>query len=156
MMSTRIAALLCMAWLLMGCEGPEGPTGPVGQKGEKGEKGDKGDPGVVEEAILVKVPITRDSYDSDNHITIADARITPTTFRLVYLELGEYGSIPLEYLVILDVSLKPEADEWFTTIVRVYDGRLVVEDPERYIHELTDALNLESPTVLVVVLQPGE
>lgn len=123
--------LLCsglLAVFLIACEGPAGPAGPEGPPGPAGPQGPPA------EGILIEKRISVSAYDETGTIRIVDSRITPESFRAVYLKVdlggGQVGYVPLDYLLIYSVSLTPEALELDTPVVFVAEGGMAIVDPE--------------------------
>ncbi len=129
-MLTRFSFFVAMlAFGLVACEGPAGPMGPAGPQGPQGEIGPP------REGIIIEWKLSISSYDEDGNIFIEDDRITPTTFRALYLkaDLGpdQVAYIPLDYLIVFAVSLAPETEEWETPILGITEGMLLIVDPNR-------------------------
>ena len=120
--------------VLVGCEGPAGPMGPEGAQGAQGTQGAQGPPGPSSESILIEQPLSMSAYNETGEIIIRDRRITPQTFRLLYLKLvfeDETSYIPLDYLLLNGVSVSPPEDAGSGTPVLILeDGRLTISDPE--------------------------
>ena len=125
---------------LVACEGPAGPEGPVGPRGPQGEMGP------TREGIIIERRLSESLYDEDNYIIIEDERITPVTFRAFYLKLNNFGSVgtaaylPVEYVIVFDVSLLGEDQEWETPRLAIMDGRLLIEDTRRSLLETAGPL----------------
>ena len=106
--------ILLLPVFLLACEGPEGSVGPEGPPGPQGPPA---------EGILIEKRLSESAYDENGIITIADRRITPTSFRTVYLKLdfggGQVGYLPLDYLLVYSVSLTIEELELETPIVNL-------------------------------------
>ena len=125
---------------LVACEGPAGPEGPVGPQGPQGEMGP------TREGIIIERRLSESLYDEDNYIIIEDERITPVTFRAFYLKLNNFGSVgtaaylPVEYVIVFDVSLLGEDQEWETPRLAIMDGRLLIEDTRRSLLETAGPL----------------
>ena len=125
---------------LVACEGPAGPEGPVGPQGPQGEMGP------TREGIIIERRLSESLYDEDNYIIIEDERITPVTFRAFYLKLNNVGSVgtaaylPVEYVIVFDVSLLGEDQEWETPRLAIMDGRLLIEDTRRSLLETAGPL----------------
>ena len=121
----RFLSSILLAVVLLACEGPEGPTGPQGPAGP---------PGPPAEGILIEQRLSASAYDEDGDIVIRDSRITPKTFRALYLAVGfgdQQAYIPLDYLLVYGVSLTPEELEFETPVVAVGEGVMVITDAER-------------------------
>ena len=107
----RIALLVVLAvGVLVGCEGPAGPMGPEGSQGPPGAQGPPG-PSTV--GVLIEQSLSMSAYNETGEIIIRDSRITPQTFRLLYLKLvfeDETSYIPLDYLLLNGVSVSPPED----------------------------------------------
>ena len=134
----RTVLTLLFALALISCEGPAGPMGPAGPQGERGETGERGpqgEQGPPSEGILIEYELSVAAYDEEGTIAIEDRRITPKTFRGLYLKLDfgddQVAYFPLDYLLIYGVSVDPEALETETPLLFVVDGVLVIADPER-------------------------
>ncbi len=131
------------ALCLVACEGPAGPMGPEGPQGPQGPQGEMGPP---REGIIIERRLSESLYDEDNFIIIEDERITPVTFRAFYLKLNNFGSagavayLPVEYVIVFDVSLLNEDQEWETPRLAVMDGRLLIEDTRRSLLETVGSL----------------
>ena len=121
MRSRTTSTLVVSALVLLACQGPEGPMGPagppgppgqtgprgeagpqgeVGPRGETGPQGEMGPPG---EGVTIERRLTGSLYDEDGYILIEDDRITPTSFRVLYLKATDLESdfviyMPLDYL----------------------------------------------------------
>ena len=123
---------LCL--VTFGCEGPMGPAGPMGPQGEKG---DQGPAGATREAIIIERALTPDLYDPEGAIVIQDARITPTTFRVLYLKTIIQGDdvltiyMPVDYILasVGAPVLSPEAFQ--LPVLSVSNGSLLILDPQR-------------------------
>ena len=120
------AVLVVLA--LVGCEGPAGPMGPTGAQGPQGP------PGPSSVGVLIEQPLSMSDYNETGEIIIRDDRISPQTFRLLYLKLvfeDEVAYFPLDYLMLNGVSVTPEAEDSGTPILILEDGSLAISDPER-------------------------
>ncbi len=115
MRSRTTSTFVVSALVLLACQGPEGPLGPagpqgpqgeagpqgeVGPRGESGPQGEMGPPG---EGIIIERRPTGSLYDEDGFILIEDDRITPTSFRVLYLKATNLEAdlaiyMPLDYL----------------------------------------------------------
>lgn len=180
MVFLRSSALaLAVGFALSACEGPVGPEGPQGETGPRGEQGPAGPvglqgavgpPGPQGEAgppgppgpsgqagVLVEAALAISSYDEDGWIDIEDSRIGPETFRAAYLKLvfenGAAAFMPLDYLLILGVSLRPEELELETPFILVGGGWLGIFDPEQLLLGLKDGFP-DQTVSLVVLIQP--
>ena len=113
---------------IVSCEGPEGEVGPRGPMGPEGPAGPQG-------GILIEIHFSASSYDESGNIVIRDSRITPKTFRALYLKINNPDEgdayAPLDYLLIYGVSVVPEALEGETPILGVFEGVLVITDPNQ-------------------------
>ena len=123
--------------------GPGGPAGPQG---------------LPAEGILIEIYFSASTYDESGQvITIQDSRITPKTFRALYLKV-DYGTgyiayVPLDYLLVYSVSVVPEALELETPVLAVFEGVLVITDPNQDL--LVAALDIRAagiPVNLVVLV----
>ena len=123
--------------------GPEGPAGPQG---------------LPAEGILIEIHFSASTYDESGQvITIQDSRITPKTFRALYLKVdygeGHIAYVPLDYLLVYSVSVVPEELELETPVLAVFEGVLVITDPNQDL--LVAALDLRAagiPVNLVVLV----
>ena len=129
----RFPGSILIAVVLVACAGPEGPTGPAGPEGPAGPAGPPGLPGAPAEGIIIEKSLSASAYDEDGYITILDSRITPKTFRALYLKVdlggGQVGYVPLDYLLVYVVSLIPEELEFETPVVIVAEGGMGISDP---------------------------
>lgn len=131
------------AFYLGACQGPAGPEGQMGPQGPQGPQGETGPP---REGVIIERRLSESLYDEDNYIIIEDERITPVTFRAFYLKLNNFGSVgtaaylPVEYVIVFDVSLLDEDQEWETPRLAVMDGRLLIEDTRRSLLETAGPL----------------
>ncbi len=134
-----------------GEQGPPGDRGPRGEQGEPGppgERGPQGEQGPPAEAVLIFHDI---EYDENYNIWIWDDRISPKSFRGIYLEVPEEGSLlPLTYAVIYDISVSPETDELLTPLVFVNEGSLFLHDFNILLSTLADLFNTARLAVLIV------
>ena len=94
-----------------------GPAGPQGEVGLRGEAGPPREGVIIERQLLLSL------YDEDGYIFIEDNRITPITFRAIYLKVVPYGSdvaryIPLDY-----------AFPGYTVFIA--EGMLWISDPDK-------------------------
>ena len=121
----KLLSVVAFSLSLIGCEGPAGPMGPEGTQGP---------PGLSSESALIEQPLSMTAYNETGEIIIRDSRITPKTFRLLYLKLvfeDETSYIPLDYLLLNGVSVSPPEDAGSGTPVLILeDGRLTISDPE--------------------------
>ena len=166
-----------LAAALAACEGPAGPMGPqgetgpqgrqgeVGQQGEsgppgergpQGEAGPRGEPGPPAEGVIIDWRLAGSSYDLDGNINIEDDRITPTTFRVLYLK-AEFGSdivayVPLDYMLVSEVSIVSEMEELETPVLFIAEGRLLIVDPNRVLLRVALESSLEGVDVDLAVL----
>ena len=125
-----VLPLVLAVAVFLGCEGPAGPMGPEGSQGPPGVQGPPG-PSTV--GVLIEQPLSMSAYNETGEIIIRDSRITPQTFRLLYLKLAfedETAYFPLDYLMLTGVSVSPEDEGSGTPVLVVEDGRLVISDPE--------------------------
>ena len=151
-MRTQLFFFVAMlAFGLVACEGPAGPMGPVGPEGSQGETGPP------REGVIIERQLSRSLYDADGNIVIEDDRITPTTFRALYLKttFSNLGSdvvayIPLDYLIVFSVSLVPEEDELETPLLTILEGLLLIADPNRSL--LTAGLGIDEVDVDLAIL----
>ena len=123
--------------------GPEGPAGPQG---------------LPAEGILIEIHLSASTYDESGQvITIQDSRITPKTFRALYLKVdfgaGQVVYVPLDYFLVYAVSVAPEALEGETPVLAVFEGVLVITDPNQVL--LVAAFAVAGVTVNLVVLVSG-
>lgn len=159
-----------LAAALAACEGPAGPmgpqgeTGPQGRQGEigpqgepgpQGETGPRGEAGPPAEGVIIEWRLSSSSYDGGN-IFIEDERITPNTFRVLYLQ-ADFGSeivayVPLDYLLVSEVSILPEGDELQTPVLAVSEGGLLIIDPNRQLLAIALGFLLEDADVGLAVL----
>ena len=140
---------------IVSCEGPEGQVGPRGPMGPEGPAGPQGLPA---EGILIEIHLSASTYDESGEvIAIQDSRITPKTFRALYLKVdfgaGEVAYVPLDYLLVFSVSLVPEALELETPVLAVLEGLLVITDPNQDL--LVVAFAVAGVTVNLAVLVSG-
>ncbi|MDE2734662.1 MAG: collagen-like protein [Gemmatimonadota bacterium] len=134
-MLSRFASVLGIVFFsVVACEGPMGPQGERGLQGEQGEKGSSG------EIFIIERRLTASLYDEDNYIVIEDSRISPTSFHSLHLKVtgnnpatGNDVSvyIPLDYLLIYQVAVREEWEEWNTPVVSIADGFLLIQDVGR-------------------------
>ena len=134
----KLLSVVAFSLSLVGCEGPAGPMGPEGaqgREGTQGAQGAQGPPGLSSESVLIEQPLSMTAYNETGEIIIRDSRITPKTFRLLYLKFAfdnQVIYIPLDYLLISGVSVSPPEDAGSGTPVLILeDGRLTISDPER-------------------------
>ena len=162
------SALLAAA--IAACEGPAGPmgpqgetgpqgrqgeVGPQGEQGPQGETGPRGEAGPPDEGVVIEWRLSSSSYDGGN-IFIEDERITPKTFRVLYLK-ADFGSdivayVPLDYLLVSEVSILPEGDELETPVLAVSEGGLLIIDPNRQLLAIALGFLLEDADVDLAVL----
>ena len=125
--------------------------------GPGGEVGPRGPQGLPAEGILIEIHLSASTYDESGVITIQDSRITPKTFRALYLKVdfgaGEVAYVPLDYLLVFSVSLVPEALELETPVLAVLEGLLVITDPNQDL--LVVAFAVAGVTVNLAVLVSG-
>ena len=76
-MNVFSVALISVLAFVVACEGPAGPAGPAGEQGP---------PGAPAESIIIDVTVTLDDY-AEGLITIEDPRITPRSFRALYMKM---------------------------------------------------------------------
>lgn len=134
-MLSRFASVLGIVFFsVVACEGPMGPQGERGLQGEQGERGSS------REIFIIERRLTASLYDEDNFITIEDSRITPTSFQSLHLKISgnnpETGNdvslyFPLDYLLIFQVAVREEWEEWNTPAVFISDGFLLIQDSGR-------------------------
>ncbi len=158
--------------VLVACQGPEGPVGPAGPQGPPGEGGPRGEAGPQGEAgprgemgppgegIVIERRLTASLYDEDGYILIEDDRITPTSFRALYLKATDQESdlslyMPLDYLLVSAVSIVPEAQELETPILAVAEGALLIQDRNGDLLTVALASFLDGMVVDLVVLVAG-
>ena len=105
---SALAALLILL-AVSGCEGPMGPMGPMGPRGPAGH---------VDEGTFIRVGhMTRALYDGLGRIIVEDRRISPTSYRGVYIRvsLDDRGYTAFyKPFPIFDISIT--------------EGRLIVHD----------------------------
>ena len=135
--------------------GPQGEPGPPGERGPQGETGPRGETGPPGEGVIIEWRLSRSSYDGGN-IFIEDDRITPTTFRVLYLK-ADFGSdivayVPLDYLLVSEVSILPEGDELETPVLAVSEGVLLIIDPNRQLLAIALGFLVEEADVQLAVL----
>lgn len=151
MRSRVVSTFVLSALFLLACQGPEGPMGPAGPQGPPGETGARGEAGPQGEAgprgeagpqgemgppgegTLIERRLTAFLYDEDGFILIEDDRITPASFRALYLKATDLDSeielyMPLDYLLVSDVSIVPESEELETPVLAVVEGALLIQD----------------------------
>ncbi len=139
----RFFLFVLLAFSFGACEGPMGPAGPTGPQGPQG---DQGPPGPRRDEVAIELAFSRSSYDEDNQILIADSRITPTSFRLVYIKGMLSGAeiyVPLDYLA-----------QNFSVVLS--NGVLVLTDPGLLILNLAQRVfadNLSSIRLVILVSQ---
>ena len=80
------AIALMFAFLLIACEGPMGPQGPPGEPGPQGPQGP------TSQSILIEFPLSRFSYSEDGDIWLSNSRITPESFRSLFIKLTQESS----------------------------------------------------------------
>ena len=144
--------------------GPQGETGPQGRQGEigpqgeprpQGETGPRGEAGPPAEGVIIEWRLSSSSYDGGN-IFIEDERITPNTFRVLYLQ-ADFGFeivayVPLDYLLVSEVSILPEGDELQTPVLALSEGGLLIIDPNRQLLAIALGFLLEDADVGLAVL----
>ena len=138
--------------VLVGCEGPAGPMGPEGAQGPPGP------PGPSSESVLIEQSLSMAAYNETGEIVIEDSRITPKTFRLLYLKLefdNQVTYFPLEYLLVNGVSVSPEAEELGTPTLVIEDGRLAISDPDGGLFGVALLSFMAGATASMVVLVAG-
>ena len=123
-----------------GEQGPQGQPGPQGAPGEEGPQGDKGDPGRDGSALqgeFLELGLPGEVDYDDSGFAISSDRITPNNYLGLYVKIrwdsGGSAYIPVEYMVMMYVSVVEEERELETPIVAVEQGRLTVFDPKRVI-----------------------
>ena len=146
----------------MGPAGPQGEVGPgsQGETGPEGPRGPQGEVGPAAEGILIEKLLSASAYDEDGFITITDSRITPTSFRAVYLKFdygnGTVGYLPLDYLLIDSVSLTLEEFELNTPIIIVAEGGMAIIDTrEDLLDTALDAFQDNGAIVNLAILVAG-
>ena len=135
--------------------GRQGEPGPPGERGPQGETGPRGEAGPPAKGVIVEWRLSSSSYDGAN-IFIEDERITPKTFRVLYLQ-ADFGSeivayVPLDYLLVSEVSILPEGDELETPVLAVSEGGLLIIDPNRQLLAIALGFLLEDADVDLAVL----
>lgn len=139
----RFFLFVLLAFSFGACEGPMGPAGPTGSQGPQG---DQGPPGPRRDEVAIELAFSGSSYNEDNQILIEDSRITPTSFRLVYIKgmlTGVEIYVPLDYLS-------------FNFNVVLSDGALVLTDPDLVILDLAQRVfadDLSSIRLVILVSQ---
>ena len=139
----RFFLFVLLAFSFGACEGPMGPAGPTGSQGPQG---DQGPPGPRRDEVAIELAFSGSSYNEDNQILIEDSRITPTSFRLVYIKgmlTGVEIYVPLDYL-----SLN------FNVVLS--EGVLVLTDPDLVILDLAQRVfadDLSSMRLVILVSQ---
>ena len=119
--------------------------------GPGGQVGPRGPQGLPAEGILIEIHFSASTYDESGFITIQDSRITPKTFRALYLKVDKGDQLvvylPLDYLSV--------AVELETPALAVFEGVLVITDPNQDL--LVAALDLRAAgyAVNLVVLVSG-
>ena len=142
----KYAGLFLIIAILLACEGPQGETGPMGPQGLQGDTGPRGPmgpSGPIREGTIIEWRISGGAYDADGTINIEDQRITPITFRTLYLR-ADYGThvlfIPLDYLLTYSVEFVSSNN---LPLVFVFDGGLSITDEQKYLLELALGLQEE-------------
>ena len=101
---------------------------------------------------MIEVPL---SYNEEDTILVEDDRINPTTYRALFLRVaydgGGGGYLPLEYLVIYNVSLTPEELELQTPLVIVGDGEVSIIDLWQEIANVAGAFEADRNFIAVLV-----
>ena len=139
----RFFLFVLLAFSFGACEGPMGPAGPTGPQGPPG---DQGPPGPRRDEVAIELAFSTSSYNEDNQILIEDSRITPTSFRLVYIKgilSGAEIYVPLDYLA-----------QNFGIVLS--NGVLVLTDPSLVILDLAQRVfadNLSSIRLVILVSQ---
>ena len=139
----RFFLFVLLAFSFGACEGPMGPSGPTGPQGPPGNQGP---PGPQRDEVAIELAFSRSSYNEDNQIIIEDSRITPTSFRLVYIKgmlSGVEIYVPLDYLA-----------QNFSVVLS--NGVLVLTDPGLVILDLAQRVfadNLSSIRLVILVSQ---
>ena len=139
----RFFLFVLLAFSFGACEGPMGPAGPTGPQGPQG---DQGPPGPRRDEVAIELAFSISSYNEDNQILIEDSRITPTSFRLVYIKgmlSGVEIYVPIDYI-------------FFNFNVVLSDGALVLTDPDLVILDLAQRIfadNLSSMRLVILVSQ---
>ena len=139
----RFFLFVLLAFSFGACEGPMGPAGPTGPQGPPG---DQGPPGPRRDEVAIELAFSTSSYNEDNQILIEDSRITPTSFRLVYIKGMLSGAeiyVPLDYLA-----------QNFGIVLS--NGVLVLTDPGLVILDLAQRVfadNLSSIRLVILVSQ---
>ena len=126
-----------LAVFLIACEGPAGPAGPEGPQGPSGPQG------APAEGILIEKSISASAYNEDGVITIRDSRITPESFRAVYVKVEGDGWTEyyvLDYMLIY--WLWDQELETSPPAVVVAEGVVALVDPDRTLVEALDGNNL--------------
>ncbi|MCY3737637.1 MAG: hypothetical protein OXG13_14615 [Gemmatimonadaceae bacterium] len=175
-MRSRLHSMFVLsALVLLACQGPEGPMGPqgppgeagprgeAGPQGESGPRGESGPPGEMGppgEGIVIERRLTASLYDEDGYILIEDDRITPTSFRALYLKATDQESdlslyMPLDYLLVSAVSIVPEAQELETPVLAVGEGALLIQDRNGDLLTVALASFLDGMVVDLAVLVAG-
>lgn len=136
----RFFLFVLLAFSFGACEGPMGPAGPTGPQGPPG---DQGPPGPRRDEVAIELAFSTSSYNEDNQILIEDSRITPTSFRLVYIKgilSGAEIYVPLDYLA-----------QNFGIVLS--NGVLVLTDPGLVILDLAQRVFADNlPSIRLVIL----
>ena len=157
MRSRVVSTFVLSAFFLLACQGPEGPVGPAGPQGPPGETGPQGEPGPPGEGTIIERRLTGSLYDEDGFILIEDDRITPASFRGLYLKATDLESelvlsMPLDYLLVSTVSIIPESEELETPTLAVAEGVLLIQDPYRDLLSVALESFLEEMVIHLAVL----
>ena len=118
--------LLAVVLFAVACEGPTGPQGEIGLQGETGPP---------KEGVIIERQLSRYLYDENGNISIKDDRITPTTFRAIYLKVTLevdpdtiIAYAPLDYLLVSALSKELETPSLTILITK---GMLLIIDPQK-------------------------
>ena len=96
---------------------------------------------------MIEVELSESSYDIDNTIVIVDERITPESFRGLFLKVWGTnvttsepfsGYMALDYFMVFLVSIAPESAEVETPILLVEEGGLQISDTNRILLGLAE------------------
>lgn len=119
----KLSALAAL-WILLavsGCEGPAGPMGPMGPRGPAGH---------VDEGTFIRVGhLTRALFDGLGRIIVEDRRISPTSFRGIYIRVSidERGyTTYFKTLPFYDISIS--------------EGKLIIHDENHVLINYRDHL----------------
>ena len=139
MKNVFLVALLTLS--LVACEGPAGPMGPPGEPGPRGEAALSEEPSIPrvppEEWVLIEQTMEDLNQPSSGLHFIRDNRITPTSFRALYVKttfyelewkwvpnLSEYGWIRASSSPIA-IAYKPIDSSWLS--LAIGEGLLYIE-----------------------------